>query len=171
MGLAHTHHSLVDIDIRVVDSSELELVHQVIVHFLAVDACVQPGGVERGDAVGKTFLHEVVAQIQMIVATHRNSHVQRTFPVGICQHLKHHQLALVQHTFAFQGDTHVIGDFTMQGVGNHHARAFHCLLVQLDDDAVLLWVSVPSISEYFSIHTGCLRIPWRLLPGSACRSY
>ena len=23
--------------------------------------------------------------------------------------------------------------------------------------------SVPSISEYFSIHTGCLRIPWRLL--------
>ena len=136
MGLAHTHHSLVDIDIRVVDSSELELVHQVIVHFLAVDACVQPGGVERGDAVGKTFLHEVVAQIQMIVATHRNSHVQRTFPVGICQHLKHHQLALVQHTFAFQGDTHIIGDFTMQGVGNHHARAFHCLLVQLDDDAV-----------------------------------
>ena len=24
----------------------------------------------------------------------------------------------------------------MQRVGNHHARAFHCLLVQLDDDAV-----------------------------------
>ena len=47
VGLAHTHHSLVDIDIRVVDSSELELVHQVIVHFLAVDACVQPGDVYK----------------------------------------------------------------------------------------------------------------------------
>ena len=31
-----------------------------------------------------------------------NVGLQRTFPVGVCQHFEHHQFTLVKHTLAFQ---------------------------------------------------------------------
>ena len=58
---AHAHDCLVNIDIRIVNASELKLVHQVVIHFFRIDACVECCGIERSDAVGKTFLNEVVA--------------------------------------------------------------------------------------------------------------
>lgn len=54
------YYSFVDIDIWVVDFFEFEFVYQVIVYFFVVDVCVQLGGVEWGDVVGKIFLYEVV---------------------------------------------------------------------------------------------------------------
>ena len=61
--VAHTHHVLVDIDTRLVDTAELELVHQVVVHLFAVNLAVQFVRNERCETIGKTFLHKVVAQI------------------------------------------------------------------------------------------------------------
>ena len=34
---------------------------QVVIHFFRIDACVECCGIEWSDAVGKTFLNEVVA--------------------------------------------------------------------------------------------------------------
>ena len=100
--VTHAHGVLVDIDARLVDATELELVHQVVVHLFAVQAASELHVVERSDAVGQTFLQEVVGQVQMVFRTYGDGHVDGTFPVGIGQHFQHHQLTLVEHVLAFQ---------------------------------------------------------------------
>ena len=52
MGVAHAHHVLVDVDAGFVDASELELVHQVVVHLFTVDrAAPELVRIERSEAV------------------------------------------------------------------------------------------------------------------------
>ena len=102
MSVAHAQDGFIQIDVRIVDSSELELVHQVVVHLFAVQAASELHVVKRSDAVGQTFLQEVVGQVQMVFRTYGDGHVDGTFPVGIGQHFQHHQLTLVEHVLAFQ---------------------------------------------------------------------
>ncbi len=175
MGLSHAEYGFVQIDAVLVDTAELELMHQVIVHLFTVDTGIELGGIERCDAVCQTFLHEVVAQIQVIFRAHGDGHVYRTLPIGIGQHFEHHQFALVQHALILQRNAHVFRYFAMERIWNHHARTLDGFLIQLDDDTIGRDVDptsarAPSGGGYSSVHTDCHRIPWLLLPGSACRS-
>ena len=100
MGIAHAHHSLVEIDALLADATELEACHDVLVNALCVevlhalnrfsaDSCL-----ERSDAVGKTFLHEVVAKTHVVVSAYGGSNINRTNPVTLHQHLKNHEVRL-----------------------------------------------------------------------------
>ena len=75
MGLSHTHHGFIQVDVVLVDASELELVHQVVVHLFTIDAGIELRGIERSDAISQTFLHEIVTQVQVVFLSHSNSHV------------------------------------------------------------------------------------------------
>ena len=113
--VAHAHHVLVNVDTRFVDTAELELVHQVVVHLFTVDLAVQLVRIERSEAVGETLLCEVVAHAQMVFASYGDCHIDRSFPVGIGKHLEHHQFTLVEGAFRVavgvsKGDCHVFGD-------------------------------------------------------------
>ena len=141
MRVAHTHHVLVDIDTRFVDTAELELVHQVVVHLFAVNLAVQFVRIERCETVGKTFLHKVVAHAQMVFASYGDCHIDRTFPVGIGKHFKHHQFTLVEGAFRVavgvsKGDCHVFGDRIAQSFRYLHAGAAYGFFVHLHYDAV-----------------------------------
>ena len=67
MRVTHTHRILVNVDTRLVDTTELELVHQVVVHLFAINLHTQFVRIERSETVGKTFLNEVVAHIQLVL--------------------------------------------------------------------------------------------------------
>jgi len=136
MGLSHTEYGFVQVDVILVNTTELELVHQVVIHLFAVQTGIELGGIERSDAISQAFLHEVVTQVQVIFLSHGDGHVDWAFPVGVGKHFEHHQFALVQHALALQRDAHVFRDFTVQGTWYHHARTLDGFLVQLDDDAV-----------------------------------
>ena len=141
MGVAHAHCVLVDVDARLVDASELEFVHQVVVHLLAVDGCFECFRIERGEAVRETFLDEMPAHIQLVVRAYGDGHVDGAFPVGVGQHLEHHQLALVEGAFGvalfvFERDVHIVGDGVAQRCRDHHTRTAYGFFVDLDNDAV-----------------------------------
>ena len=108
--VTHAHGVLVDIDARLVDATELELVHQVVVHLFGVYCHARLTGVERSETIGKTFLNEVVLHVQLVLPAYADSDIDGAFPVGLAQHLEHHQLALVEGAFAFQRNVHVVGD-------------------------------------------------------------
>ena len=139
--VAHTHHVLVDVDTRLVDAAELELVHQVVVHLFTVDLAVQLVRIERSEAVGETLLCEVVAHAQMVFASYGDCHIDRTFPVSVGKHFEHHQLTLVEGAFRVavgvsKGDCHVFGDGVAQRFRYFHAGAAYGFLIYLHDDAV-----------------------------------
>ena len=139
--VAHAHHVLVDIDTRFVDTAELELVHQVVIHLFAVYLAVQFVRIEWCETVGKTFLHKVVAHAQMVFASYGDCHIDRTFPVGIGKHFEHHQFTLVEGAFRVavgvsKGDCHVFGDRVAQSFRYLHAGAAYGFFVHLHYNAV-----------------------------------
>ena len=104
MRVTHAHGVLVDIDARLVDATELELVHQVVVHLFGVYCHARLTGVERSETIGKTFLNEVVLHVQLVLPAYADSDIDGAFPVGLAQHFEHHQLALVEGAFALYSD-------------------------------------------------------------------
>ena len=132
MGIAHAHHRLVEIDATLLQTAELEAVHDVVVGTLRIEvlhswqrlAVVLCG--ERCDAVGKTFGDDVVAQVDVVVVANADSHIDRTLPVALVEHLQNHQVTLVEGALAFQRDDHLVRD----GVaGNQHATLADGFLV------------------------------------------
>ena len=76
MGVAHAHYRLVEVDAGLVDATELEAVHHVVVGLLRVkvldtgDGSAVVSGGERCDAVGQTLGDDIVAQIDIVVVAH-----------------------------------------------------------------------------------------------------
>ena len=141
MCVAHTHHVLVDVYARLVDAAELELFHQVVVHLFAVNLAVQLFRIERSEAVGETFLREVITHTQMVLSAYGDCHIDRTFPVGVSEHFEHHQLTLVERTFrapigVSEGDRHIFGDRVAQSFRYLHAGAAYSFFVYLHHDTV-----------------------------------
>ena len=96
VSVAHSHHCLVKIDARFLKATELEFLHQVVVGALRVEVlCTRCVGGEWCDSVYETFLHEVVAEVHIVLLANSHCHIYRTSPVALCNHLKHHQVALV----------------------------------------------------------------------------
>ena len=132
VGVAHAHDGLVEIQAGLVQSAKLEAVHHVVVsalgvevldawNSLAVDACR-----EWGDAVGQSFCNGVVAEVDVVVVTNGDGHIDRTCPVASSQHFENHQITLVEGALSFQRDGHAVGN----GVaGHHHAALAHSFLV------------------------------------------
>ena len=131
--MTHTHRILINVDTRLVDTTELELVHQVVVHLFTINLYTQFVCIEWSETIGKAFLDEVVPHIQLVFRSHADCNVDRTFPIGFRQHFKHHQLALVKGAFAFQRDVHVVGDRVAR---YHHAAAAYGFFIHLHDNAV-----------------------------------
>ena len=75
----------------------------------------------------------MITHAEVVFRTYADCHVDRTFPIGFCQHFKHHQFALIKGAFAFQWDVHVIGDTVAR---YHHAAAAYSFLIHLQYNAV-----------------------------------
>ena len=58
--IAHAHHVFIDIDAGLVDTTKFKLIHQVVVHLLAVYGCPQFLGFKRCEARGESFLNEML---------------------------------------------------------------------------------------------------------------
>ena len=97
VSVAHAHHVLVEIDATGCQSAPLEAVHDDVVSLVSIKVLhARTIGRVRSDAVGKTLLHEVVAQIHEVLLAHSDGNIQWTRPVAVGYHLKHHQVALVE---------------------------------------------------------------------------
>ncbi|MBR6913184.1 MAG: hypothetical protein IKN34_05185 [Treponema sp.] len=132
MGVAHAHHCLVEVDAGLVDTTELEAMHHVIVGLLCIEVldarnrlAIASGG-EWSDTIGQTFGNHVVAQVDIVVVAYADSYIDRTLPVALSQHLQNHEVALIQCTLACQRDNHLVGD----RVGSHqHTTAAYGFLI------------------------------------------
>ena len=131
--ITHTHSILINIDTFLINSTEFELVHQVVVHLFAIQLDTSLFSIKRSEAVSQTFLNEVVAHAKVVFRTYADCHVDRTFPIGFRQHFKHHQFALIEGAFTFQWNVHIVGDTVTR---YHHTTAAYCFLVHLHHDAV-----------------------------------
>ena len=103
MGVTHAHNCLVEIDTLLIDTTELELIHYVVVGLLCIEV-LGTGSLcgERGDAIGKSLLHEIIAEVHIVLGAYGQRHVDRSCPVGVGNHLEHHQVALIEGTLAFE---------------------------------------------------------------------
>ena len=106
MGVAHAHHRLIDIKTWLFQSTKLKLLHQTVVGALRVEV-LRSGNSHailcRGewcDAVDQTLLHEVVAEVHVVVFAHRCSYVDRSCPVALGNHFEHHQVTLIERTLS-----------------------------------------------------------------------
>ena len=108
VGVAHAHYRLVEVDARLVDATELEAVHHVVIGLLCIevlDTGNRPSfvcGRKRRDAVGQTLSDNIVTQIDVIVVAYRHCYIYRALPVALREHFQNHQVTLVECTFAFQ---------------------------------------------------------------------
>ena len=134
--LCHTHDGFIQINVIFVDAAKFKFMHQVVIHFFAVQSSIQLGCVEWGYAICQTFLHKVVAQIQMIFTSYGNSHVYWTFPISVSKHFQHHQLMFVEYSFSFQRNMHVFRDFSVESFRNHHAGTLDSFLVQFKNNTI-----------------------------------
>ena len=127
MGVAHTHYGLVDVESLLLQSAKLKPVHHIIICLLGIEVlCTRLVGCERSDAVSQTFLHEVVAKVHVVVTTYSCCNIQRTCPVALCEHLKHHKVVLVQSALACERDNHTV----RYGVAcHHHSALLHSLFI------------------------------------------
>ena len=127
MGIAHAHHCLIKIDARLVNTTELELVHNIVICLLSIEVlstwCI---GGEWCDAVCQSLLNKVVAQVHVVLSTNGCCYVDRTCPVALCNHLKHHQVTLIQSVLSLQRDYHLIG---YRVTGHHHSALTYSFLV------------------------------------------
>ena len=84
VGIAHTHGSLVDIESLLLQVTELESGHDVVIGLLCIEVLrTWLVGGEWSDTVGKTLLYEVVAKVHIVLLSHGKSHVDRTCPVAL----------------------------------------------------------------------------------------
>ena len=139
MGVTHAHNSLVEIDTLLVDASELEAVHDVVVGALRIeilhasDGLAAIGGGEGRDAICQALGNGVVAQIDVVILSHGDSDIDRTGPVTLCEHLENHQVTLVKGVLARERDGHAVGN----RVGSHHhATLAHSILVDGHIDGI-----------------------------------
>ena len=132
--IAHTHDGLVDIQSRHRQASIAEALHHVVVGLHRIEVLSSRHiGRERRDAVGQTFLHEVVTEVHEVLLTHRDGNVERPCPVALRDHLEHHEVVLVERVLTLEGDDHTARD----RIGSHHhATLAHGVLVDGDEDGV-----------------------------------
>ena len=101
MGIAHAHDGLVEVDAWCVHSSELKVLGHGLVGLFGVEVlhagCV---GGEWCDAVHQSLLHEVVAKVHIVFLSYCQCHIDGARPVGVGNHLEHHQVSLVQCSLA-----------------------------------------------------------------------
>ena len=117
VGVAHAEHGLVEVEgLLGVEVTSTGLV-----------------GGERRDAVGESFLHEVVAQVHIVLRAYGECHVDGALPVGIGNDFEHHEVALVERALALERDDHLVGD---RVAGHHHTTAAHGLFVDGDIDRI-----------------------------------
>ena len=101
MCKAHTHYSLVEVEPLLLKTAELELVHDIIVCLLCIEVCLLVCR-KWSDAVHKTFLNEVIAEVHEVLSTYCEGNIQWTCPVGVAYHLKHHEVVLVECALALE---------------------------------------------------------------------
>ena len=132
--IAHTHDGLVDIQSRHRQASVAEALHHVVVGLHRIEVLGSRHiGRERRDAVGQTFLHEVVTEVHEVLLTHCDGDVERPCPVALRDHLEHHEVVLVERVLTLEGDDHTARD----RIGSHHhATLAHGVLVDGDEDGV-----------------------------------
>ena len=130
VGPAHAHHCLVEIDAWSVETAKAELVHHAVVGALGVEVlCPWSICGERSDAVDKSLLHEVVAEVHIVFLANGECHVYRTCPVAVGNEFEHHHVTLVECALALERDNHTVGD----RVGSHeHTALLDSLLVDGD---------------------------------------
>ena len=95
-------------------------VHQVVVSLLRVEV-LRSGSIcgEWRYTVCETFLYEVVAKVHVVLCSHGQGNIYRPCPVAVGNHLKHHQVALVESVLLGKRDDHLVGN----GVACHHHSA------------------------------------------------
>ena len=130
MGQAHASHSLVQIQTRVTDIAIPELVHNVVIHFVCIyklTVCV-----ERRYTICQAFLDKVIAQVQVKVFPDSGSIIDRTLPVWLGQHFKHHQMILVQSALVY-----LHADIVRDWIWNHtDTRIADVFFINRNNDTV-----------------------------------
>ena len=88
MGVAHAHKRFVDIDTLSPQPTVFIAVHHVVVGLLGIEVLrTRFVRGERSNAVGQSFLNEVVAEIHVILLSYSRSNIYWTNPVTLCNHL------------------------------------------------------------------------------------
>ena len=109
MGIAHAHGCLVDVESLLLQVAELESGHDVVISLLCIEVLgTWLVGGERSDTVHKSLLYEVVTEVHIVFFAYGECYVERTGPVTLCQHLKHHEIALVECALAGKRDDHLV---------------------------------------------------------------
>ena len=117
-GKYHPDIGFVQIQIRVVQSSIPEFLHQVPVSFVRIDGSSGSHSIVRYDALCQSFLYQIAADVQIFLDSHRGGDVERAFPVARTDQINQHQAGAGQVASSFQTDDHGIGDFC--AFGNQH---------------------------------------------------
>ena len=90
-------------------------------------------GGERSDTVHKSLLYEVVTEVHIVLFAYGECYVERTGPVALCQHLEHHEVALVECALAGKRDDHLVWN---RICSHHHTALLYCLLVDGDIEGI-----------------------------------
>ena len=130
MGVAHAHHCFVDIQTLLVKTTIAIAIHHVVVGLLGIEVLgTRLVGGERTDTVGKTFLDEVVAKVHIVFCTNGEGNIYRTSPIAVCNHLEHHEVALIESTLASKRDNHLVRD---RVACHHHTALLDSILIDGD---------------------------------------
>ena len=90
-------------------------------------------GGERSDTVHKSLLYEVVTEVHIVLFAYGECYVERTGPVALCQHLEHHEVALVECALAGKRDDHLVWNSICS---HHHTALLYSLLVDGDIEGI-----------------------------------
>ena len=130
MGVAHAHHSFVDIQTLLVKTTIAIAINHVVVGLLGIEVLgTRLVGGERTDTVGKTFLDEVVAKVHIVFCTNGESNIYRTSPIAVSYHLEHHEVALIESALASKRDNHLVRDSV---ASHHHTALLDSILIDGD---------------------------------------
>ena len=128
VGVAHAHDGLVEVYAFLAQTTVLVALHDVLVHLLCIEVlgslCIRR---EWRDAIGQTFLYEVVAEVHVVL------YVDGAHPVALSYHFKHHQVAFVECPLARKRDDHAVGDAVCS---HHHAALAHGFFVDGDVESI-----------------------------------
>ena len=108
MGETHTHNRLIDVDFRISDIAEAELLHEVVEHALCVYFLILRS--KWSDARCKSFEHQELLETGLRIAAERRAHIERTRPIVVSEHLIHHHIVFVESALSFEGNHHLVGD-------------------------------------------------------------
>ena len=125
--VTHTHDRLVDVKSLGRESTELVSVHDVIIGLFRIKVLnTRLVGGKRRDTISQTFLNEVVTKVHVILCTYSHCHINRTCPVTLRNHLKHHQITFVKCTLASKRYHHPIRNSVTR---HHHSTLADSLLI------------------------------------------